>query len=74
MIEFFVKRPVTTVVLVLFFVILGAVSYGDLNVELTPKINFPIVTITVEYPGATPSRSRRRSSTTSKRRWRSCPR
>lgn len=54
MIEFFVKRPVTTVVLVLFFVILGIASYGNLNIELTPKIEFPIVTITVAYPGATP--------------------
>lgn len=54
MIEFFVKRPVTTIMFVLVFVVLGAVSYTNLAVESTPKIDFPIVAITASYPGATP--------------------
>ena len=54
MIEFFVRRPVTTIVFVLFFMILGIVSYFNLFIESTPKIDFPIVTISVEFPGATP--------------------
>jgi hydrophobic/amphiphilic exporter-1 (mainly G- bacteria), HAE1 family len=54
MIEFFVKRPVTTIVFVLFFVVLGIVSYLNLYTELTPKVDFPIITIGVVYPGATP--------------------
>ncbi len=54
MIEFFVRRPVTTIVVVLFFVILGFVSYFNLAIELTPKVDLPIVTVTCEYPGATP--------------------
>ncbi|MBF0252796.1 MAG: efflux RND transporter permease subunit [Candidatus Omnitrophica bacterium] len=54
MIEFFVKRPITTVMFVLFFVILGIVAYFELPVEADPKIDFPIVTINIVYPGATP--------------------
>jgi len=54
MIEFFVKRPVTTIMFVLVFVILGIVSIFNLRVEKEPKIDFPIVTVTVTYPGATP--------------------
>ncbi len=54
MIEFFVKHRVTTVIFVLFFIVLGVVSYFDLFIEMMPKIDFPIITITTEYPGATP--------------------
>ncbi|MFA5069269.1 MAG: efflux RND transporter permease subunit [Candidatus Omnitrophota bacterium] len=54
MIEFFVKRPVTTIMFICVFVVLGLVSYGSLLVESTPKIDFPIVTVSVVFPGATP--------------------
>ncbi len=54
MIEFFVKRPATTVMFVLFFVLLGIVSYFNLNIDKDPEIDFPIVTVSVVYPGATP--------------------
>ena len=54
MIEFFVKHRVTTVMFVLVFVVLGLYSYTNLLVEKTPKMDFPIVTVSVIYPGATP--------------------
>ncbi|MDD3375776.1 MAG: efflux RND transporter permease subunit [Candidatus Omnitrophica bacterium] len=54
MIEFFVKKPVTTIMFVLVFVLLGFVSIFSLRVEKEPKIDFPIVTATVTYLGATP--------------------
>lgn len=54
MLEFFIKRPVTTVMLVLIFVVLGIVSFSELPIEENPQIDFPIVTITSVYPGATP--------------------
>lgn len=54
MIEFFVKRPVTTIMFICVFVVLGIVSYTSLLIEKTPKIDFPIITISVIYPGATP--------------------
>ena len=54
MIEFFVKRPVTTMMFIAVFVVLGIVSFFSLNIEEMPKVDFPIVTIKVLYPGATP--------------------
>lgn len=54
MIEFFVKRPVTTIMFVLFFVILGIFSFFNLKFEKQPKIDFPLATVSVAYPGATP--------------------
>jgi hydrophobic/amphiphilic exporter-1 (mainly G- bacteria), HAE1 family len=54
MIRFFVKNPITTIMFVLFFMVLGVVSFFNLQVEKNPKIEFPIVTVTVPYPGATP--------------------
>lgn len=54
MIEFFVKHRITTIMFVLVFVVLGIYSYSNLLVEKTPKMDFPIVTVSVTYPGATP--------------------
>ena len=54
MLKFFVKRPVTTFMFVLFWVVLGIVSFPKMNVERTPPIDFPMVTATFIYPGATP--------------------
>lgn len=55
MLRFFVKRPVTTVMFVLLWVVLGIVSFGKMNVERTPALDFPMVTATFVYPGAAPS-------------------
>ena len=54
MIEFFVRRPVTTMMFVLTFVVMGLVSFTNLAIEFTPNIDFPIVSISTVYPGATP--------------------
>ncbi len=54
MLKFFIRKPVTTIMFVLFFVILGIVSFPKMNVERTPSIEFPYVTATFVYPGATP--------------------
>ena len=55
MLKFFVRRPVTTLMFVLFWVVLGFVSFPKMNVERTPALDFPIVTSTFIYPGATPA-------------------
>ncbi len=55
MIKFFVKRPITTVMFVLLWVVLGIVAFPRMNVERTPAIDFPMVTTTLVYPGASPS-------------------
>ncbi len=54
MIEIFVRRPATTIVFVFVFVLLGFVSYFNLNVEQSPRIEFPLVSVNVTYPGASP--------------------
>lgn len=55
MLKFFVSRPVTTVMFVLLFVVLGIVSYPKMNIERTPALDFPMVTATFVYPGAAPA-------------------
>ena len=55
MLKFFVKRPVTTVMFVLLFVVLGIVSFPKMNIERTPALDFPLVTATFVYPGASPA-------------------
>lgn len=54
MIEFFVKRPITTIMFVSVFMLLGFVSYITLGIEEVPDIDFPLVSVNVSYPGATP--------------------
>jgi len=55
MLKFFVSRPVTTLMFVLFWVVLGLVSFPKMNIERTPSLDFPMVTATFVYPGAEPS-------------------
>lgn len=54
MIDVFIKRPVFTTMLVLLLVVFGLNSYPGLGVDLYPDVEFPIVTITVTYTGASP--------------------
>ena len=55
MLKFFVKRPITTIMFVLLFVVLGLVSFPKMNIERTPALDFPMVTATFVYPGAAPA-------------------
>ncbi|MBD5391790.1 efflux RND transporter permease subunit [bacterium] len=55
MLNFFVKRPITTLMFVLFWVVLGLVSFPKMNIEKTPALDFPMVTATFVYPGAEPA-------------------
>ncbi|MBQ6027522.1 MAG: efflux RND transporter permease subunit [Alphaproteobacteria bacterium] len=55
MLKFFVRRPVTTVMFVLLWVVLGLVSFPKMNIERTPALDFPLVTATFVYPGAAPA-------------------
>ena len=55
MLKFFVRRPVTTVMFVLFWVVLGFVSFPKMNIERTPSVDMPMITATFVYPGAAPA-------------------
>ena len=54
MIETFVRRQVTTLMFIGFLVILGLVALTNLNIEKDPQIDYPIVVVSVVYPGASP--------------------
>ncbi len=46
------RRPVTTVSVVLGLMLLGAVSLGQMPVSLLPDVSLPVLTIRTSYPGA----------------------
>jgi multidrug efflux pump len=50
--EIAIRRPVFATVLSLLVVLIGAVSFNRLAVREYPKIDEPVVTVSVKYPGA----------------------
>jgi HAE1 family hydrophobic/amphiphilic exporter-1 len=48
------KNPVFATMVMLAFVVLGLFSYQRLKIDQFPNIDFPVVVITTEYPGASP--------------------
>jgi hydrophobe/amphiphile efflux-1 (HAE1) family protein len=49
-----IKRPVFATMVILSFMVLGAVSMTRLGIDLFPAVNFPFVNVSVVYPGAGP--------------------
>ena len=49
-----IKRPVLTTMLMLALVVLGLFSVRGIGIDQWPKIDFPVVTVSVPYPGASP--------------------
>ena len=47
-------NPVFATMVMLAFVVLGLFSYQRLKVDQFPNIDFPVVVVTVDYPGASP--------------------
>ncbi|EEG77001.1 efflux RND transporter permease subunit [Dethiobacter alkaliphilus] len=48
-----INRPVATLTLMLAVMMLGAVSLANLQLDILPKINPPVMTVITELPGAT---------------------
>ena len=48
------KNPVFATMVMLAFVVLGIFSYQRLKVDQFPNIDFPVVVVTADYPGASP--------------------
>ena len=48
------KNPVFATMVMLAIVVLGLFSYQRLKVDQFPDIDFPVVVVTVDYPGASP--------------------
>jgi len=49
-----IKRPVFATMFIMALVVLGLVSYPSIGVDLFPKVDFPIATVTTTLKGASP--------------------
>jgi HAE1 family hydrophobic/amphiphilic exporter-1 len=49
-----VKRPVFATMVIMALVVLGVVSYPEIGVDLMPKVDYPIVTVSTHLKGASP--------------------
>ena len=54
-IEWMIRHPVASNLLMVFLVFAGLMSAFDLKTETFPEISIDIVEVSVEYPGASPS-------------------
>jgi hydrophobic/amphiphilic exporter-1 (mainly G- bacteria), HAE1 family len=52
--ELCIRRPVMTVLLSLAAIVAGAVAYTRLPVAAVPRVDFPVITIFANFPGASP--------------------
>ena len=52
--KFVLKRPVTTLLIVLSLFFFGVMSLFSSKLELTPEINMPMLVVMTTYPGASP--------------------
>ncbi len=52
--KFSVKKPYTIIVAVIAVLILGAMSFMNLDTDLLPSIDLPYIVIMTTYPGASP--------------------
>ncbi|MBX3182463.1 MAG: efflux RND transporter permease subunit [Polyangiaceae bacterium] len=52
--EISIKRPVFASMLIAALVVFGLISYPRVGVDLMPEVDFPVITVTVVYPGADP--------------------
>lgn len=50
-----IRRPVFTAMMSLAVMVLGFLAYGRLPTDLYPPVDFPILTVQVVYPGASPT-------------------
>ena len=53
--NFSIKRPVFTIVTMLFVILLGGVSLLKIPITLIPELNPPIGVVVTSYPGASPA-------------------
>jgi HAE1 family hydrophobic/amphiphilic exporter-1 len=49
-----IRQPVFATMVISALIVFGVVSYRALNIDLFPKVDFPIVTVTSVLPGADP--------------------
>ncbi len=52
--EPFIRRPIATSLLMLGVLVFGLAAYGLLPVSALPSVDFPTITVTATFPGASP--------------------
>jgi len=52
--EPFIRRPVMTVLLTVTIILFGVIAYRQLPVNDLPAVDYPVIQVTVTYPGASP--------------------
>lgn len=50
-----IRRPVFTVMIAFGLLVLGSVGFARLGTDLFPDVSFPVVSVNIPYPGASPS-------------------
>ncbi len=53
--EPFIRRPIATSLLMLGVLVFGILAYTQLPVSALPQVDFPTITVTASYPGASPA-------------------
>ena len=54
--EPFIRRPIATALLMVGVLVFGIVAYGLLPVAPLPNVDFPTITVSASYPGASPQK------------------
>jgi multidrug efflux pump subunit AcrB len=54
--EPFIRRPIATSLLMVGILVFGIAAYGLLPVAPLPNVDFPTITVTASYPGASPQK------------------
>src|SRR5580698_11149 len=52
--EIFIRRPVMTILVMLTIAFFGILSYRVLPVSSLPDVDYPTITVNVDWPGADP--------------------
>ncbi|MDD5166501.1 MAG: efflux RND transporter permease subunit, partial [Candidatus Omnitrophica bacterium] len=52
--ETFIKKPVMTMLAMVVIVIFGIAAYFKLPISDLPVVDYPVITVNVSYPGASP--------------------
>ena len=57
--DFSIKRPVSTVVIIIALMCLGLLALNKLRVNQIPDVEQPVMVVTIPYPGASPETAER---------------
>lgn len=69
----FIKRPVMTMLLTLCVIVFGVIGFQRLPVNDLPAVDFPVITVSVNYPGASPTTMARNVATPLERQFMQIP-